>query len=777
MAESSLLLIFLVTFANAFPAKNETSKAQSYTGSALVSNYTAPFYGVDNQWPGGMCCDSGCFVNCSGAAGGLMFFMEEARKITKSFQTTVILTKYAMKAHHPHCSMKNDFSSWYAKGDTSSIWSPIFTSPCYDLFSCNLTVATANLIYWPTPALVPNVTSIISNGFTFISPSAYVVFRDVAASNNCGLIGSSIACTMLAFAPSDLLSMEKGPYMARSTINYAKIPSICPVSSANYSADSYSTCFPTLIMPYSVYALNPAWANCNGDAVEGLILDGIMDPPGVLIPTAALAPSPTNIADPFLSAAPASAPLQPLAPMTGLPINPLPLQVSNAKLVPVNARPTASHGVGDQWRRIKPPTVSQPQQTPVLTFAGSVYTADTATHFVVTGDTLAPGSSINPFGIPIYLVSDGVVAVIGSDLAKQSLITSKSVQLTPQLMIAGATYTADSASRFIIAGQTLSQGGAITVSSTPISWAIGGATVIVGMRSQALVPTPKVLILTFGGSQYTADVSSAFSIGSQILTPGGAITISNTPISLVPGGTIAVEGTSSQLLAFDPSPAQASVLTWNGITHTADKSSAFTIEGQTLTPGSSIIVSGTQISLAVGGTLAAVGTSIQLLTPAEPTAKVPTLTFEGKTSTADASSAFIIDGQALTAGGAVTVDGTPLSLDIEGIAAIIGSSTQMLGTAIITGSDAATIHLGAQAYTEESAGDFIIRGQTLTDGGVVIGSSTEAVGVGGWIMSGLGPGPAPTGVVPFERKGLIQKINSGRVLGVIVIVQYCIFMH
>ena len=663
-----------------------------------------------------------------------------------------------------------------------------------------------------------------------ISPSAYVVFRDVAASNTCGLIGSSIASTMLAFAPSDLLSMEKGPYMARSTINYAKVPSICPVSSANYSADSYSTCFPTLIMLYSVYALNPAWANCNGGAVEGLILDGIMDPPGVLIPTAALAPSPTNIADPFLSAAPASAPLQPLAPMTGLPINPLPLQVSNAKLVPVNARPTASYGVGDpvetnQASYVDPPpsptvdgidrlvrlpllnnddwetnessipaTVSQPQQTLVLTFAGSVYTADTATHFVVTGDTLAPGSSINPFSILIYLVSDGVVAVIGSDLAKQTLITSKSVQLTPQLMVAGVTYTADSASRFIIAGQTLSQGGAITVSSTPISWAIGGATVIVGMSSQALVPTPQVLILTFGGSQYTADVSSAFSIGSQILTPGGAITISNTPISLVPGGTIAVEGTSSQLLAFDPSPAQASVLTWNGITHTADKSSAFTIEGQTLTPGSSIIVSGTQISLAVGGTLAAVGTSIQLLTPAEPTAKVPTLTFEGKTYTADASSAFIIDGQALTAGGAVTVDSTPLSLDIEGIAAIIRSSTQMLGTAIITGSDAATIHLGAQAYTEESAGDFIIGGQTLTDGGeitvggtpvsletggtgVVIGSSTEAVGVGGWIMSDLGPGPAPTGVVSFERKGLIQKMNSGRVLGVIVIVQYCIFMH
>lgn len=59
-----------------------------------------------------------------------------------------------------------DFSSWYAKGDTLGGWGPTYTSPCCDLFSCDLTVATANLIYWPTPAPVPNVTSIISNGFT-----------------------------------------------------------------------------------------------------------------------------------------------------------------------------------------------------------------------------------------------------------------------------------------------------------------------------------------------------------------------------------------------------------------------------------------------------------------------------------------------------------------------------------------------------------------------------------------------------------------------------------
>ena len=662
-----------------------------------------------------------------------------------------------------------------------------------------------------------------------ISPSAYVNFRDVAATNNCGLIGSSITSTILAFAPWDL-SFGDFPYEATS-INYAQIPTNCPISSAaNYSAASYSYCSQTLIMPPQTWAFNPAWANCDGSPAEGQVLQCIMDPPRALIPTAALAPSPTNIPDPSVSAAPASAPPQPLAPITELLINSSPLPVSNTKSVPVNARPTASHGVGDwvetnQASYVDPPpsptvdgidrpvrlpplnnndwesdeswnsaTVSQPQQTPVLTFAGSIYTADTATHFVIAGETLAPGSSINPFGTPMYLASDGVVAVIGSGLAKQTLTTPMSVQLTAQLMVAGATYTADSASRFIIAGQTLSQGGAITVSSTPISWAIGGATAIVGMSSQALFPTPQPLILTFRGSHYTADIASAFSIGSQILTPGGAITISNTPISLVPGGTIAVEGTHRQLLASNQNPTQAPVLTLNGITYTADKSSAFTIEGQTLIPGSSIIVSGTQISLAVGGTLAAVGTSIQLLNPAEPTAKVPLLTFEGTTYTADAPSAFIINGQALTAGGAVKADGTLLSLDIEGTAAIIGSSTQMLGTATITGSHAATIHLGAQAYTEESAGEFDIGGQTLmqcgeiTVGGtpvsfqaggtgVVIDSSTEAVGVGGWIMSGLGPGAAPTGVVPFEGKGLIRRMKLGRVLVVIAIVEYFISMH
>ena len=711
-----------------------------------------------------------------------------------------------------------------------------------------------------------------------ISPSAYVVFKDVAATNDCGLIGSAIASTMVAFAPSDLLMGEQAE--DGTPIDYAQIPSSCPSSAPSYSADSYNLCFPSLVMPLQVFDMNPAWKNCNGDPTRGWILSGIMDPPRALIPTAALAPSPTKISNPSLSAAPASALLPPLAPVTDLPINSLPSPASKAQLVPENAEPTASHRIGDSnvlpqvdspsqtiiesssiqsqprdstqpplspdpqsgrdqpnlplhnngdpakqasyvdpppsptgdgigrlvslqplnnndWGKgepLNPATGSQPQQKPVLTLAGITYAADTASHFVIAGETLAPGSSINPFGTPVYLASDGVVAAVGSDLVKQTLITPISVQSTGRLIIAGATYTADSASHFIIAGQTLSQGGVITVSRTRIFLAIGGANAIVGTSTQVLVPISQELMLTFGGSLYTADAPSAFSIGSQVLTPGGAITISNTPVSLFPGGTIAVEGTNSQLLASIASPTPAPVLTLNAMPYTADQFSAFTIQGQTLTPGGSIIVSGTQISLAVGGNFAAIGTSIQLLTPAESTTKASVLTFEGTTYIADASSAFAIDVQALTTGGVITVDGTPLSLDIEGTAAIIGSSTQMLGTATITGSIAATIHLGAQTYTENTSGEFIISGQTLAKGGeitvsgtpvsfegggtgVVIGSSTEAVGVGGWIMSGLGPGAAPTGVMHFEGKGLKRRMNLKRVCGMMIAVEFCMLMN
>lgn len=92
-----------------------------------------------------------------------------------------------------------------------------------------------------------------------------------------------------------------------------------------------------------------------------------------------------------------------------------------------------------------------PNQTPVLTFAGSTYTANSASHFVVAGQTLTPGGSINPSGTLVQLSPDGAIAVIGSSSFKQTLGTPATQTHTPQLTLGGTTYTADPFGNFFIA--------------------------------------------------------------------------------------------------------------------------------------------------------------------------------------------------------------------------------------------------------------------------------------------------------------------------------------
>ena len=158
--------------------------------------------------------------------------------------------------------------------------------------------------------------------------------------------------------------------------------------------------------------------------------------------------------------------------------------------------------------------------------------------------------------------------------------------------------------------------------------------------------------------------------------------------------------------------------------------------------------------------MAIIRTSDQVLAPIATTTEIPVLTFGGSTYIVDAASAFVIDGQTLTKGGTVMVQGTTLSFNTRGTDVVIGSSTQILGTATITGSEKPTVTLEGQIYTEDVAGNFlIIGGQTLTSGGVitvsgtpisfgqsgtdvVAGTSTEPVGLRRWIMNGFGSGAA-----------------------------------
>lgn len=364
----------------------------------------------------------------------------------------------------------------------------------------------------------------------------------------------------------------------------------------------------------------------------------------------------------------------------------------------------------------------------------------------------APGSSlvftphaITALGQTLSITDPSAVAIAGStisvggpahtsdgkhyslapsgNLIAGTLASSPEPSSPPVLSVAGSTYTANSASNFIIAGQTLTPGGQINVGSTPILLQPSANVAVVGGSTQLLTtpaPSPNPAVINFAGSTYTANAASHFVVAGQTLTPGGQITVANTPISLDPSADVAVVGGSTQFLATaTPSP-NAAVMTFAGSTYTANAASQFVVAGQTLTPGGHITVSNTPLSLASSGNLAVIGTSTQLLTTPAPASNPAILTFAGSTYTANSASQIIIAGQTLTPGGTITASGTPISMPQGANIAIIGTSTQTLATApTVPTAEAPVITFEGSTYTADASSDFVIASQTLTPGGII----------------------------------------------------------
>ena len=251
----------------------------------------------------------------------------------------------------------------------------------------------------------------------------------------------------------------------------------------------------------------------------------------------------------------------------------------------------------------------------LLPLGGTFITANTASQFFIGSQTLNPGGAVTVAGTQISLPSGASYVLVGSSTV--SLVTPPAITSSPSILsFAGQAYTANpSNGAFVIGGQTLTPGGAITVADTPISLPLGSSYALVGSSTVALIGSPVATntpkILTFAGQTYTADSNDgAFTIAGQTITPGGAITVSGTRISLSPSTTAdayAVIGSST--IPLEPATAGLDLLTFGGKVYTANSFTDFVIGGQTLTPGGIITVDGTPISLAPTATDAVVGTS------------------------------------------------------------------------------------------------------------------------------------------------------------------------
>jgi hypothetical protein len=394
-------------------------------------------------------------------------------------------------------------------------------------------------------------------------------------------------------------------------------------------------------------------------------------------------------------------------------------------------------------------TLSPPLITPAPAFylGGNAYGTNGGAAFVVDGQVLTPGGAITVSGTPVSFVKGGTAVVVGGFTQR---LPQAQATPSPVLSFAGQVYTAQADSAFVVNGNTLTRGGVITISGTKVSYVSEGTAVVVNGKTQALAqasPT-SAPVLTIGGQEYTARTGLNFVINGATLIPGGQVTVDGTTISLANEGNTAVVNGVTQTLSTGTTGSGA-VLSIGGRAYTAGSGPNFVIGSQTLIPGKAISFDGTSVSLAPGGSAVVVNGVTQTISSESPTQVAAVLTIGGQTYTARSGTSYVIAGQTLLAGSAVTVDGTTISLQSGGTAAIINGITQTLPQA----TPAALLNIGGKTYTAQS-GSFVVKEQTLRPGNVITVDGTtislaadETIAVINGVTTTLAQDTAPAALI------------------------------
>ncbi|CAD6594441.1 MAG: hypothetical protein ASARMPRED_009442 [Alectoria sarmentosa] len=334
------------------------------------------------------------------------------------------------------------------------------------------------------------------------------------------------------------------------------------------------------------------------------------------------------------------------------------------------------------------PTFTPRPSPPPLTLGSQIYTADSKSEYTLAGQTLIPGGpALTISGTRLSLAPSATQVVVGS-----STIRFRPTFTPPPLKLGSQTFTANSASDYIIDGQTLVPGSpAITVSGTPISLAPDATQVVIGSRTIDLVSAAIPPLLTFDSKTFTANSASDYIIDGQTLVPGApALTLSNTPISLAPDASEVVIGVSTEILR---SSATIPPIVIGSQTFTANSASDFIIDGQTLIPGApALTISNTPISLAPGVSEVVIGGSTEILRSG---VTLPPIVIGSQTFTANNAGAYVIGTQTLTPG---------------------ASGIVVPGSILTPGPSLSVFTVAGQVFTANPS-DFPIDGTTISAGG------------------------------------------------------------
>ncbi|KAJ4299431.1 hypothetical protein N0V90_004676 [Kalmusia sp. IMI 367209] len=373
---------------------------------------------------------------------------------------------------------------------------------------------------------------------------------------------------------------------------------------------------------------------------------------------------------------------------------------------------------------------------------------------VVGTQTLQPGGSPALVGAnPVSLAKSGDAIIVGSKTTFLPHVIfpigpAQAIAPPPILTIGSSVLTANAATQFFIApGQTLTPGGTATIGGQLVSLGPSAAFIVVAGSTQILPTSPPSRAISLpeivvGGSTIVAlpgnndmdqggpandDSGPTFVISGETLSPGHQITVDGTTISLSPSGSnIVINGVTSTIANAAAARVTPPPLTIGGAVFPPLSGSgiSYSIDGQLLTAAGVITVDGTTISLAPGATALIVNgatTNLQPQTRSMVT-NPPILTIGTHTYTAipDGGTTFVIDGQTLTVGGTIVVNGTTVSLAPGATGLIYGSAghsttsalfpATTIGNPSLTGSTSPSASAGATGQNGDAAPTTSARG-------------------------------------------------------------------
>ena len=626
----------------------------------------------------------------------------------------------------------------------------------------------------------------ITNTVSSTSPSVYIGFPLVSASDACGPVGPTFTSLTLAFAPGELSTMlyygapPDDPYGMSAVSSRVLDTNDLPCGPLDKAGNWWvqggpSTGYQPLVeLPTKLQQLVPEWSSCYGNAFQG------QDPPRTLSPGTRLTPEPTTVhANPQTAPAAPSPPIPSLPVETGAgatqPLDPNATTDPKAIVSPItdpartamnNIDPGASGDAAAEAKaadpsHVNPASPESPLPTSLLAIVVQDRTITNNAAPITVGETTiayqAGSIRVNnevvqyPAAKNLDIANASPVTVGGlmfsavaptdhvSDDAQHNVenkaIPANDPNAATYITISGYIITVQ-ANGIVVAGKTLHPGDlGITVAGSPIS--LGFSEFVFGDQTE-IFPSPTTFATlpsqTIVNGEPIILASGSIIVDGTTMKPGDpSITIHGQAVSLGASEFAVGDVTASLALAAPIITGESSYTTLNGEVMTLGASD-IAIEGKTLKPGNPpISINGKLISLE--STVIVVGsiTASIKLSGAATTAAPSFITVNGETVAVQASNV-VIKGSTINAGDTgITIDGKTVSLGSSRI--VVGGVTEAIrlqGSAAKT-SSSSSITFAGETITV-GAGSVLIDGATLTPGGPALNIDGMTMSLGSSVL-------------------------------------------